>query len=360
MTISKQNEKPNISYLTYGEIVRYAMENKYSENEQYVNVNEQTEFVAQLVININHAIEDREIIPVDIKKADSGIGDISYYTESLKLYLAVFLFLCSMAGIKYLWDKPEIKSAILKDSPTADLWGVITGIMLMIALVTLLPLSIEMFKFIKIHYLMVRSHSTLGMIKYQLQEAKYRKYIETVYYRSSAIDFINSTYNFNIDTDKSKDQPNDMNSSSEPRDKSAHSDSWMSNPLLSVVGVTRLITAPRNSKKDAEISEKFRRLAQVRHEKRMLAKENIENFIYREFQPPCTCYHNQIARYIIKNQKYDEFEARLTFIDLKNEVKTISATDLTHIAKQVMKKVDSRRVYDRTISLKMCDIHRTM
>lgn len=358
MNVARMEKKPNISYMTYGEIVKLALDNKYAKNASGINPKEQLDFAEQLVVDINVAIEDREIIPVTIKKSSSYIGDYEYYKNRIMQYALVAIPIGFIAISKYLWDRTDLKASILMEDPGIDLPLMVINICLMIAVSALVPLLVEVFKYIKVRIFSLKTDSPTGMIKYQLQEAKYRGYTEAGYYTNSVVEFLNSRYGLNVGAREQRNPPENSSIAAKMQDTTDDSGSWSTRPEFREGGVLKLVFAPRNAKRDKQISEEMSRIAQIRHSSRNAAKERIGEFIKREIAPPCTCYHNQIARYIVKMQGSEGFDAPLDFIDVNGEKKKISETDLREVAKREMKAYDPSRVCDRTMKLELCKKHR--
>ncbi|HJV64591.1 MAG TPA: hypothetical protein VJ550_02540, partial [Geomonas sp.] len=150
MNVARMEKKPNISYMTYGEIVKLALDNKYAKNDSWINPKDQLDFAEQLVVDINVAIEDREIIPVTIKKSSSYIGDYEYYKNRIMQYALVAIPIGFIAITKYLWDRTDLKASILMEDPGIDLPLLVINICLMIAVSALVPLLVEVFKYIKV------------------------------------------------------------------------------------------------------------------------------------------------------------------------------------------------------------------
>jgi len=360
MIVFDMDKKPDISYITYGEIVKLALDNKFGNDDSVVNELAQLDFAEQLIMDINVAIEEREIIPINIEKPSSCIGNNRYYKDRIMPFLIIAFSIGSISITKYVWDQPGFKTSVLLNSPDVDLVRIVISIFTMVAVAALIPLLTNSFKYFRILYLSLNSDSPSGMIKYQLQEAKYRGYTKTGYYTNSVEAFLNSMYGFNIGEEKQDHASVGSNFDYESHDASDETRSWRSNPLFTEGGILSLTLVPRDAKLDKEISEKMRRLADVKHASRNTAKERIGDFIKREIVPPCTCYHNQIARYIIKNKDVDGFEAKLVYIPLNSPPKSLKDSDVMDIAKKVMKDYDPGRVYNRTIALNKCSIHKTM
>jgi hypothetical protein len=222
------------------------------------------------------------------------------------------------------------------------------------------PFFIELYKYAKIQYLSFKSCTPAGMIKYQLQEARYREYTAKGYYTDSVLAFFKSKYEFDAEVGGQHRTPSSDDSTYETNNFSNHSSMGVNNQLLLQSGILKLLSAPLNAKLHAEISEKMRRVAQAKHAPRNSAKDLVGEFIKCEIVPPCTCYHNQMARYIIKNQNTPGFGAQLSYIDFNGNPKKLNDADVLDISKRVMKAYDQSRVCDRTMKPKKCPVHKTL
>src|SRR6185369_8350466 len=133
MEPSTINKNTKIPYLTYSEIILLAMNNKFGADDHLVNVVDQSSFAEQLVIDINTAIEDREIIPVEINKSSSRIGNNDYYKDELKLYASIAIPLGFIAITNYAWSKPGFRASLLRDNPGMDLMSIVIYISSIVA-----------------------------------------------------------------------------------------------------------------------------------------------------------------------------------------------------------------------------------
>ncbi|WP_223906371.1 hypothetical protein [Geobacter sp. AOG1] len=336
--------------MTYADIIKLAIRYEFSGNDKYNSTNEQLNYVEQLVIDINDAIEDRIIYPINVDKPESKISDSKHYIEPIKIYGAIAGLLICAAMLKWLWNDTSIRNAILRDNPDADIWEIITRLMLIIACSVAVPLLHSLFTFINILALKAKSDTPIGMIKYQVAEAKNRKYASAVYFTDSVIDFLDEKYNYEIN--KSWHGYSYGETTSVWEEGAETSNGCLNNKLIADTGLRRLFY-------DKKKSEKMARLANIKHRPLTTAKENIIEFIINEVPSPCTCYHNQIARYILKNQNKAGIPS-ITYTDYNGVMEKISENILRKCAKEAMEKVDPSRVYSKTIALKKCEKHRIM
>jgi hypothetical protein len=343
-------------YFTYGEILNLILSNIFSMNNGHINTNYQIDIVEHVVIDINDAVEDRVLIPIIIDKPDSKIGDFQRYTIIAKIFSYIFVMFALITLIYHYWSDPKYKYEILKDNPKFDLLGDILKTMWIFLCAALVPYLGELYGCIKIFVLKANSTTSVGMIKYQIAEAKNRGYISAAYHTDSVVKFLESKYGIKIDPNV-YETPNGNGGSPEWYKTPKNQYSQDNQQLLQDIGLLKIIFKPLKAKKDKELSEKMRRVANAGHAPLQQAKENIELFIRREIPPPCTCYHNQICAYIIENQKKEGFEAPLTYFNKYGEVKKISKEILMDMAKNIMKLYDPSRVCDRPIKLEPCEKH---
>ncbi len=176
MSLDKTDKNPNISYMTYGEIIKFAIDNEYGQDDTLVNVLDQLEFAEQLVVDVNIAIEDRDIIPIDVEKSYSYIGNFEYYNDRMMNYFLIGFPIGTIAFVKYFWDKPDLRASVLRKDTGADVLGMAINLWMIVSVIALALLMPQIYTYIKVRYLWFKSSTPEGMIKYQLQEAKNRGY----------------------------------------------------------------------------------------------------------------------------------------------------------------------------------------
>jgi hypothetical protein len=355
MNVSNMKDK---LYFTYGEILQIILSDIFSKSNNHINNYYKVELVEQVVIDVNDAVEDRELIPIIIDKPYSKIGDFNWYTVDVRaLGIIVGLFaMCIL--LNHFWIDPKIRYEILKDSPKFDLLEVIIKLMWVFLCCYIIHYFEGVYGWIRIFVLKAKSNTSVGMIKYQITEAKNRGYTSSAYYTDSVVNFLESKYGIKIDPDVYENADENVRSS-ECHKTPENQYGQVNQQFLLDAGLPMIIFKPLEEKKDKELSEKMRRVALAGHAPLRKAKKEIESFIKNEIPPPCTCYHIQICRYIIKNQKKDGFEAPLTFVDLDGKEKNISKEILTDIARKIMNDYDPSRVCDRPMKMEPCKKHLT-
>ena len=346
-TIHKYDKK----YMTYGEILRFAIENLLAKDTIHGNTYEVVECFKSAIIDINDAIEDREILPVNLTQPKSRIGDILYYfnfSEGLQRLITLVIFCIVLIAIEH-----DVNSYYLVQKlMSIDLIYVLRLFIIFAGIIIFIRFNRSTNVAMLIRILDRKSDTPTGMIKYQLTEASFRGYKSSVYSTSSVLMYLNSKYGFNFKSYEYK-KSYERYISSGAYDKVKSLSDEIIDILIHEVDELKQLFSPPETNKDDEMSElSDKQYAPVRQ-----AKKQIMEFIESEIPPPCTCYHTQIARYILDNQGKDGFEAPLTYVNRSGKLQTISKDTLLDISKTILQKFDPNRVQNSKVELKRCLKH---
>lgn len=352
MDTSKTIHKYDKNYMTYGEILRFAIENLFAKDTIHGNTNEVVECFKQTIIDINDAIDDREILPVILTQPKSRIGDILYYfniSEGLQRLITLFIFCIVLIAIEH-----DVNSYYLVQKLMGiDLIYVLRLFVIFAGIIIFLRFNRSTNIAMLIGILDSKSDTPTGMIRYQLTEASLRGYISSVYSTSSVLTYLTSKYGFNFKSFEYK-KSYERYISSGAYDKVNSLSDKIIEILIQEVDELKQLFSPPKTNKDEEMSE----LSDTKYAPVRQAKMKIDDFIKSEIQPPCTCYHSQIAGYILENQNKQGFEASLTYLNRSNKKQTISKDILFDRAKMIMQDYDPSRVRNTNVEIKRCQKHK--
>lgn len=239
-------------------------------------------FKLDLLKSLINAIDNRQVMPVNLAIQTSHPDDFRQHLSSIKLPGFIILATLLMYALQYLSQKPDVKAAIAKGGGHGDLnklfFNIYEVFIALPAAISAIIGIIGLIAALRMSYKIRRDNSTEGKLKYYMTQAHNSGYTETLYERDSVIRFLNSKYSFDLE----------------------------------VKNRTKSDVSSENAKAD-RINKKVQSVA--------------DNFIDQELAKGCTCLHSDLSRYIaplalkasLSKIKESRSYARRTDDDLLND-----------------------------------------
>lgn len=301
----------NKPYWSLDEAIIIAMNAQYKEE---LNEDESARAKTEVICDLTEAILSREIVPVDLEKTDLLSDYIDKYLEPFRVPGYVLVMASLLSLIFYLLNRADLKESLARDG--FDFLRMMMGVIKLFGWCAFIGILLGPFaNLVRILFLKCRSNSPAGRLRYIMEDAKLRGFTKKLYDRASVIQFFRSSYE------------------------------------LDIIGIYLGGTGDEGDLIRAK-SEKMAKIAKARHSPRQEAKEKIIEYLKREIQAPCCCYHSQMVRYIEKIADKQNEEISLKFKD-----GAITTDVLRTLVKNVYKMIDDTRIQDKNVVLPECPRH---
>lgn len=192
-------------YWSFSEIIEIAIKYQFMKRDN--DHDDVLNFEIKLITDMKTAIDCKDIIPVDLEKIESWIDKHKIYIKPVLLNGGVLLLISLLFLLKYIWDKPEMKEAIVRDGGSTDFSLILLGFCKMVVVIALPVFAIVFHRVLKRLILKFRGKSPHEMINYLLEDANVRGYTKNQFVRESVIDFLNTSYNLGIGRGQKTESP---------------------------------------------------------------------------------------------------------------------------------------------------------
>jgi hypothetical protein len=298
-------------YWSLDDVISIVMDAQYKEP---LAVDDSARAKTEVICDLTEAILSREIVPVDLETTDLFSDYIDKYLEPFRGLGYVLVMASLLSMIYYLSNRADLKESLARDG--FDFLRMMMGVIKLFGWCALIGIVLgPLANLARILFLKCRSNSPAGRLRYVMEDAKLRGFTKRLYDRASVIQFFRSSYE------------------------------------LDILGIYLGETGDEGDLGRAK-SEKMAKIAKARHSPRQEAKEKIIEYLKREIQDPCCCYHSQMVRYIEKIADKQDGEISLKFKD-----GAITTDVLRALVKNVYKMIDDTRIQDKNVVLPDCPRH---